>query len=142
MGACATKGYRPILASLVEVLVGLGCEGEAHEYVDEALGMYGDMAPPDIVDWLGHVRMLMAAARVASLKDAERFWTEALRWNRHYNPDEEEVFTCGVVHMYLGLVRLKLGDPSGGQPTSRVCSAGVCGQGAAVFATGAGDIFD
>ncbi len=108
-----TKGFRRILLSLIEIQIRLGCDDEARHYVDKALSMYGCITTPDIVDRLGHVRTLMAAARVSDLENAARFWADALRWNRHYNPSEEEVFTCGVVHMYLCLVRLKLGDTSG-----------------------------
>lgn len=109
----ATKGYRRILLSLAEIKIRLGYDGEARHYVDKALSMYGCIPTPDIVDRLGHVRTLMAAARVSGLEDAARFWADALRWNRCYNPSEEEVFTCGVVHMYLCLVWFKLGDTSG-----------------------------
>ncbi|KAK4031284.1 hypothetical protein C8A01DRAFT_21478, partial [Parachaetomium inaequale] len=109
----ATKGHRRILLSLAKVEIRLGCDGEARHYVDQALSMYGCITAPDIVDRLGHVRALIAAARVSGLEDAARFWADALRWNRYYNTSVEEVFTCSVVHMYVCLVQFKLRDTSG-----------------------------
>lgn len=106
----ATKGYRRILLSLAEIEIRLGRNGEACHYIGNVLSIYGCITAPDIVDRLGHVRALMAAARVSGLEDAARFWADALRWNRYYNPSEEEVFTCGVVHMHMCLVQFKLGD--------------------------------
>lgn len=108
-----SKGYRRILLSLVETEIRSGHNEEARHLVDKLLCMYNSLIAPDIVDRLGHVRALIAAARVSGLEDAEKFWTDALYWNNFYNPLEEEVFTCGVIYMYMCLGQYKLGKSSG-----------------------------
>ncbi|KAK4155546.1 hypothetical protein C8A00DRAFT_41824 [Chaetomidium leptoderma] len=112
-----SKGLRRVLLSLVEIQIRLGYYDEARLRVSQVLGIYDSLAAPDIVDRLGHVRALIASARISSLEDAEIVWSDALRWNKLYNPFEEDVFTCGVVYMYMCLVRHKLGNISG----SREC---------------------
>ena len=112
-----SKGLRRVLLSLVEIQIRLGCYDEARYRVSQVLGICDSLAAPDIVDRLGHVRALIASARISSLEDAEIVWSDALRWNRLYNPLEEDVFTCGVIYMYMCLVRHKLGNISG----SREC---------------------
>jgi hypothetical protein len=96
---------------LVEIEIRKNGE-EARHHVKQLLYMFNSLIEPDIVDRLGHVRALMAAARVSGLEDAEKFWTDALYWNTFYNPEEEEVFTCGVVYMYICLGQYKLGKRS------------------------------
>jgi hypothetical protein len=108
-----SKGYRRILLSLVETEIRLGYDEEARPRLDQLLCMYKSLSAQDIVDRLGHVRALMAAARVSGLQDANRFWSEALHWNSVYNPLEEEVFTCGVIYMYMCLGEHKLGNSRG-----------------------------
>ncbi|KAK3312498.1 hypothetical protein B0H66DRAFT_399869 [Apodospora peruviana] len=105
-----SKGNRRVLLSLAEIEIRLGCNDNARQYVGQVLGMFNSLTAPDIVDRLGHVRALVAAARVSSLEGAENLWIGALFWNRLYNPSEAEVFTCGVIYMYMCLVRHKLGD--------------------------------
>ena len=43
-------------------------------------------------------------------RQSVRFCADALCWDTYYNPYEEEVFTCGVVRMYMCLLQFKLGD--------------------------------
>ncbi|KAK3687214.1 hypothetical protein B0T22DRAFT_122501 [Podospora appendiculata] len=112
-GHDASKGYRRILLSLVEVEIRLKNYEEARHHVEQLLPMFNSLIAPDIVDRLGHVRTLMAAARVSGLDDAEKFWSDALYWNNFYNHSEEEVFTCGVIYMYMCLGQYKLGKRNG-----------------------------
>jgi len=94
---------------LAEVEIRLGYHEEAHHRLDKLLQIYRGWTTPDIVDRLGHIRALMAAVRVSGLQNAVRLWTDALHWNRIYNPLEKEVFTCGVIYMFLCLGQYKLG---------------------------------
>jgi hypothetical protein len=109
-----SKGYRRILLSLIEIEIRLGYPNQARYYVDEVLSMFGSLVVTDIVDKLGHVRALIASARIAlRLEDAEKCWDCALRQNKLYNPSEEDVFTCGVIQLFICLVRYKLGNIPG-----------------------------
>ncbi|OJD10139.1 hypothetical protein ACJ73_09922, partial [Blastomyces percursus] len=77
----------------------------------ELIMIYDNLREPDIVDRLGHVRALIAFARVAPTpEDALKRWEDVLLWNGVYNPLEEEVFTCGVVYLFLCVTWYKLGD--------------------------------
>ncbi|EFW14306.1 conserved hypothetical protein [Coccidioides posadasii str. Silveira] len=63
------------------------------------------------LDRLGHVRVRIALARLSlTAEDALERWNEVLYWNRFYNPFEEEVFACGVAHLFLCITWYKLGD--------------------------------
>ena len=63
------------------------------------------------MDRLGHVRALIAFARLSpNLNDAAGRWSEVLTLNRYYNPLEGDMFTCGVVHLFLCFTWYRLGD--------------------------------
>ncbi|OJD28539.1 hypothetical protein ACJ73_00066 [Blastomyces percursus] len=89
------KGFRRLLLSLVEVKIRQGYYWGADLLTRELITIYDNLQELDIVDRLGHVRALIAFARVAPSPEAalER-WKYVLLWNRFYNPLEEEVFTC------------------------------------------------
>ena len=101
-----------MLLSFVEVKIRQGCYFDADLAARELLAMYGSMREPDIVDRFGHVRALIAFARVSpTSEDALKRWTDVLVWNRFYNPlEEEEVFTCGVVYLFLCIIWYMLGN--------------------------------
>ncbi|QSS60252.1 hypothetical protein I7I51_05049 [Histoplasma capsulatum] len=102
------EGFRRLLLSLVEVKIRQGYYWDSDLLTRELITIYDNLREPDIVDRLGHVRALIAFARVApSPEDALERWKDVLLWNRFYNPLEEEVFTCGVVYLFLWF---KLGD--------------------------------
>lgn len=46
---------------------------------------------------------------IPTLKAVER-WYNAFRWNKRYSPSEEDVFTCGVILLFISLTYFKLGD--------------------------------
>jgi len=92
-----SKGLRRLLLALIEVEIRRYRFDNAEVLITEILGIYSRLSEPDIVDRLGHVRALIARARISALSKAEGRWSEALYWNRKYNPHEEEVFTCALI---------------------------------------------
>lgn len=103
-----------MLLSLIEVEIRLGNEDKGRRLLGEIIRLYNALGERDIVDRLGHVRALIASARVtANSVEEERQWTSALLWNRAYNPLEEEVFTCGVIYLFMGLARYRQGNVDG-----------------------------
>ncbi len=107
-----TKGYRRLLLSLIEVKIWSGRYHDANILLEELLRRYELLSEPDIVDRLGHVRALIAAATHLPIinRRHSQILEKALYWNRRYNPMEEDVFTCGVVYLYLCLAWHKLGN--------------------------------
>ena len=104
------KGFRRLLLSLIEVKLRQEDWQDVDSLTRELLSLYGNLREVDIVDRLGHVRALIAFARVSStLQDALERWKDVLVWNRLYNPLEEDVFTCGIVYLFLCLKTYMLG---------------------------------
>jgi hypothetical protein len=105
------KGYRRLLLSFVEVQIRQGHYRDAGDGVKELLAIYGNLIEIDIVDRLGHVRTLIAFARLSpSAQDALRRWSDVLAWNKFYNPLEEEVFTCCVAYHAISNALKALGN--------------------------------
>jgi len=111
-GQCS-KGFRRLLLSLIEVEIRRCQLKNAGILISEILGIYSRLTEPDIIDRLGHVRALIAWARISPLSEAEERWSAALWWNRKYNPLEEEVFTCGLVYLFICSIRFQLGNLDG-----------------------------
>jgi len=107
------KGYRRLLLSLIEIEIRQDQFKNADILISEILGIYSRLTEPNIIDRLGHVRALIAWARISPLSEAEERWSDALRWNRKYNPFEEEVFTCGLVYLFICSIRFQLGNLDG-----------------------------
>jgi hypothetical protein len=105
-----SKGLRRLLLSLVEIEIRQGHLDRAECLINELLDIYSKIDEPDVVDRVGHVRTLIARARISHLCEAEMHWNAALLQNRVYNPLEEEVFTCGVIYLFMAFVRFQLGD--------------------------------
>ena len=96
------KGFRWLLHCLIEAKIRQGYDGDAALLVQELLGLYSDLREPDTVDRLGHVSAQIAFARLSpSLNDAAERWLDVLAWDRYYNPLERDVFTFGVVYLFL-----------------------------------------
>lgn len=108
-----SKGLRRLLLALIEVEIRRDRFDNAGTLIMEILGIYSRLTEPDVIDRLGHVRALIALARISPLSEAEGRWSDALYWNRRYNPVEEEVFTCGVVYLFICSIRFKLGNLDG-----------------------------
>lgn len=105
------KGYWRLLLSHVEIKIKQGYHDGAEDLIRELLARFCSLQEPDIMDRLGHVRALIAFARVSpSVCDALRRWNDVLVWNRYYNPLEEEVFTCAVVYLFLCITSYNLED--------------------------------
>lgn len=105
------KGYRRLLLSHVEIKIKQGYLDDAEDLIRELLARFGSLQELDVIDRLGHVRALIAFARVSpSVYDALHRWNDVLVWNKCYNPLEEEVFTCGVVYLFLCITSYNLGD--------------------------------
>jgi tetratricopeptide (TPR) repeat protein len=98
---------RRLLLSLLEVEIRQERYKKAESIITELLGIYSRIPEPDINDRLGHVRALIAKARISPLVEMEARWDSALLQNRTYNPEEEEVFTCGVIYLFITLARLQ-----------------------------------
>jgi tetratricopeptide (TPR) repeat protein len=103
-----SKGFRRLLLSSVEVEINEGQHSEAESLIKEVLAIYDKLTEPDVVDRLGHVRALIALARISSLSETEGRWSAALLQNAIYNPFEEEVFTCAVIYLFISFVRFEL----------------------------------
>ncbi|KAL9627437.1 MAG: hypothetical protein Q9164_007608, partial [Protoblastenia rupestris] len=103
-----SKGLRRLLLALIEVEIRRSRCHNAATLITEVLGSYNRLAEPDIVDRLGHVRALIARARILPLSEAEICWKDALIFNRKYNPFEEEVFTCGLIYLFICSIRFQL----------------------------------
>ena len=112
-----SKDLRRLLLSLLEIEIRQDCFDRAKCIISELVGIYGKVAEPDIDDKVGHVRTLIATARVSQLCEAEEHWNAALLQNRAYNPFEEEVFTCGVIWLFVSFVRFQLDDVGGSRST-------------------------
>ncbi|KAI0426283.1 hypothetical protein F5Y09DRAFT_319359 [Xylaria sp. FL1042] len=105
------RGFRRLLLSLVEVRLRQGLIDDAHNLIWELLAIYAEVKEPNVIDRLGHVRSLIALARVSpNPETALRGWMDVLAWNKFYNPEEQEVFTCGVVHLFLCITWHEIGN--------------------------------
>jgi tetratricopeptide (TPR) repeat protein len=105
-----SKGLRRLLLSLIEIELRQNHPNEAEKLTKEILDMYNRLTEPDIDDKVGHVRALIAWARISPACEAEERWTVALHQNKTYNPSEEEVFTCGVIYLFISSARVHLGS--------------------------------
>jgi len=97
-----------LLLALIEVEIRRCRFDNAEILITEILGIYSRLTELDVIDRLGHVRALTARARISPLSEAEGRWSDALNWNRKYNPLEEEVFTCGLVYLFICSIRFQL----------------------------------
>jgi hypothetical protein len=120
-----SKGYRRLLLSLSEIEIRRSQFGVAECLLMEVSSIYGKLVDPDIVDRLGHVRALIALARISPLSEAETRWNNTLNLDRKYNPLEEEVFTVAFIHFFICVVRLQHGDSERGKAAFDY-AAGIC----------------
>ncbi|ORY02130.1 hypothetical protein BCR34DRAFT_667768 [Clohesyomyces aquaticus] len=104
-----SKGLRRLLLSLIEIEIRQNHLNEAEKLTKEILDMYNRLTEPGIDDKVGHVRALIAWARISPPCEAEERWMAALHQNKTYNPSEDEVFTCGVIYLFISSARLQLG---------------------------------
>ncbi|KAI7783468.1 hypothetical protein LA080_011815 [Diaporthe eres] len=101
VGQTDSKSRRRLLLSLSEVYIRQLRVHEATTILEELITLFDGLKYPDIIDRLGHVRMHMTLARLCPSSQSMTYWREALRLNKAYNPDEEEVFTCAVIYLNL-----------------------------------------
>jgi tetratricopeptide (TPR) repeat protein len=111
------KGLKRLLLSLTEIEIRQYRFDRAECIISELLDIYSKIAEPDVNDRVGHVRTLIARARISQLCEAEEHWNAALLQNRAYNPFEEEVFTCGVIYLFISSARFQLDDVDGSRGT-------------------------
>ena len=121
-----SKGLRRLLLSLVEIEIRQGHLDRAECSISELMDIYSKIDEPDVNDRVGHVRTLIARARISHLCEAEMHWNAALFQNRAYNPLEEEVFTCGVIYLFIALVRFQLGDVDASQSIFKKATEVIC----------------
>ncbi|KAL8820716.1 MAG: hypothetical protein Q9191_007458 [Dirinaria sp. TL-2023a] len=107
------KSFRRLLLSLSEANIRRRRFEKTYSLLMELRDIYSRLIELDIVDRLGHVRALIALARISPLSEAEVRWNEALNLNRKYNPSEEEVFICGLIYLFICFTRLQLGNLDG-----------------------------
>jgi hypothetical protein len=75
----------------------------------ELLGIYVNLREPNIVNQLRHIRVLIAFTCVSKIpEDTIKQWKDVLNWNRFYNPLEEQVFTYGVIYLFLCILWYRL----------------------------------
>jgi tetratricopeptide (TPR) repeat protein len=110
-----SKGFRRLLLSLSEIEIRQGGFAEAEHLLMELCGIYDNLAEPDIVDRHGHLRTLIALARVSPVLEAEARWCNALNLGRKYYPLEEEVFIVALIHFFICVARLQQGNVAGGK---------------------------
>lgn len=103
---------RHLFLSLTEVDIQQGHLYHAEDRIETLLNLYSERTCGNIDDKLGHVRALIAKARISTPDEAEERWNAALRQNAAYNPAEEEVFTCGVIHLALSVTRCASKHPA------------------------------
>lgn len=96
-----SRSRRRLLLSLSEVYIRQFRIHEATTVLKGLIPLFDELKYPDIIDRLGHVRLYMTLARSCPSGQSMTYWREALRLNKAYNPDEEEVFTCAVIYLNL-----------------------------------------
>lgn len=103
------KGFRRLLLSLIEIKILQHDLSAAFLLTQEVLAKYEGLQDPDIIDRLGHIRALIASARLSPTGTAGGAWDKVLKVGYAHNPGEE-VFTCGVVRLFLGTACANLGN--------------------------------
>lgn len=99
------KGYRRLMLSLVEIEILNGRHDAARRCVRQLLGIYAGLESPDITDQLGHIRALISLARLSwTQHDVFERWKEVIDWGLYYKPEDQNVFSCGVVYLCLSCV--------------------------------------
>lgn len=73
-----SKGLRRLLLALIEVEIRRCRLDNAEILIMKILDIYSRLTEPDIIDQLGHVRALIAWARISPLSQAEGRWIDAL----------------------------------------------------------------
>jgi len=105
-----SKHLRRLLLSLLEIEMVRGRQTVAECLIEELLSIHHGLVEHDINDQVGHVRTLMAWARISEPAEAVVRWQTAFQWNQIYNPSEEDVFTCGVIFLFISLAYFQVGD--------------------------------
>ncbi|KIX07076.1 uncharacterized protein Z518_05053 [Rhinocladiella mackenziei CBS 650.93] len=100
-----SEGLRRLLSSSIEIGIRQGSYPEENSLTEELLKVHDELADPGIIDRLGHIRALIASARLSPPSQVEKQWEAALRQNVIYNPLEDEVFTSVVIHLFISLAR-------------------------------------
>ncbi|CAN8096747.1 unnamed protein product [Discula destructiva] len=96
------KGYRRLMLSLIEIEILNGNHDTVRDLTSELLNLYDGLANCDITDQLGHIRALIALARVSwTQHNIFERWKAVIDWGIFYNPQELDVFSCGVVYLFL-----------------------------------------
>lgn len=108
-----SQGLQRLLLSLIKIEIRQEHLNRAKCIISKLLGIYSKIAKPDINERVGHVRTLIARARISRLPKAERNWNAALLQNRAYNPLEKEVFTYSVIYLLISSVRFQLENLDG-----------------------------
>ena len=106
----SSKHLRRLLLSLIEIEIIRGQPSVAERLIKEILAIYNRLTEHDTNDQVGHVRALIALARISAPSERVVRWQTAYHWNKIYNPSEEDVFTCGVIYLFISLAHLQLGD--------------------------------
>ncbi|KAG9240414.1 hypothetical protein BJ878DRAFT_483873 [Calycina marina] len=106
----SSKPSRRLLLSLIEIEILRGRHSVAGSLIKELLEIYNGLSEHDTNDQVGHVRTLIAWARISAPSEAVARWHTAYYWNRVYNPSEEDVFTCGVIYLFISLAYFRLGN--------------------------------
>ncbi|KAH8674440.1 hypothetical protein BGZ60DRAFT_404034 [Tricladium varicosporioides] len=104
------RHLRRLRLSLVEIEIIRGRQSAAECLIKELLANYNRLTEHDINDQVGHVRALIAWARISEPSTAVARWHTALSWNKIYHPSEGDVFTCGVIYLFMSLAYFKIGD--------------------------------
>ena len=109
----SSKASRRLLLSLIEIEILRRRHIVAESLIRELLEIYNGLSEPDTNDQVGHVRTLIAWARISVPCEAVARWHTAYLWNKLYNPFEEDVFTCGAIYLFISLAYFRIGDEHG-----------------------------
>ena len=100
-GETPSFAHRHLWLSLIEIDIQQGRLRQAEGPIDALLDVYAERPNLGLDDKVSHIRTIIAKARVSRTGESEEWWKTALAQNAAYNPDEEEVFTCGIIHLAL-----------------------------------------
>ena len=98
-----SRPFRRLLLSLIEIEIIRGRYDVVESLIKELLTIYNMFTEHNINDQVGHVRALIAWVRVSMPSQTVARWRAALDCNKIYNPSKEDVFTCGVIYLFISL---------------------------------------
>jgi tetratricopeptide (TPR) repeat protein len=105
------RHLRRLLLSLLEIEMIRGRQSVAECLIEELLATYNNLTEHDINGQVGHVRALIAWARISESSEAVvRGITHFIGIKYRTPLKRMDVFTCGVIFLFISLAYFKLGN--------------------------------